>query len=275
LIERILDLTVADDPDALILDSFAGSGTTAHAVLNLNAKDGGNRRFILVECEDYADTLTAERVRRVINGYPFKGTQRETLYEKKLTWTALQKVESIMAEAKQTAQMHEGNFDSIETKVDEGTLKMVGIRKVEEHAPGLGGGFTYCTLGDPLDIDKILTGDQLPSFENIAGWLVHTAFGTTLPSVADNRGEGLDEWYVGETDTHHVWVMYRPDRAWLQSRDASLTLALAEQMAKKHDDKPHQVFAPAKFVGKAALDALKPRVEFAPLPFALYRLERS
>lgn len=56
-------------PDFIILDSFAGSGTTAHAVLNLNKADGGNRKFILVEMEDYAETITAERVRRVINGY--------------------------------------------------------------------------------------------------------------------------------------------------------------------------------------------------------------
>ena len=52
----------------IILDSFAGSGTTAHAVLNLN-KDGGNRKFILVEMEDSAENITAERVRRVMNGY--------------------------------------------------------------------------------------------------------------------------------------------------------------------------------------------------------------
>lgn len=54
--------------DAIILDSFAGSGTTAHAVLDLNKK-GGNRKFILVEMMDYADTITAERVKRVIDGY--------------------------------------------------------------------------------------------------------------------------------------------------------------------------------------------------------------
>lgn len=57
------------DKSSIILDSFAGSGTTAHAVLNLNKKDGGNRKFILVEMEDYAETITAERVKRVINGY--------------------------------------------------------------------------------------------------------------------------------------------------------------------------------------------------------------
>lgn len=57
------------DKNSIILDSFAGSGTTAHAVLNLNKKDGGNRKFILVEMEDYANDITAERVKRVSKGY--------------------------------------------------------------------------------------------------------------------------------------------------------------------------------------------------------------
>jgi adenine-specific DNA-methyltransferase len=55
--------------DSIILDSFSGSGTTAHAVLNLNKQDGGNRKFILIEMEDYANAITAERVKRVIKGY--------------------------------------------------------------------------------------------------------------------------------------------------------------------------------------------------------------
>lgn len=67
LIERVLQ--IAGDKETLILDSFAGSGTTAHAVLNMNKQDGGNRRFILVELGDYADSITAERVKRVIQGY--------------------------------------------------------------------------------------------------------------------------------------------------------------------------------------------------------------
>lgn len=67
LIERILH--IIGDKNAIILDSFAGSGTTAHAVLNMNKADGGNRKFILVEMMDYADSITAERVKRVIDGY--------------------------------------------------------------------------------------------------------------------------------------------------------------------------------------------------------------
>lgn len=67
LIQRIIDWIVR--PGEIVLDSFAGSGTTAHAVLNMNKADGGNRKFICIEMMDYANTITAERVKRVINGY--------------------------------------------------------------------------------------------------------------------------------------------------------------------------------------------------------------
>ncbi len=67
LIESLISQIVISND--IILDSFAGSGTTAHAVLNLNKKDNGNRKFILVEMEDYADDITAERVKRVMKGY--------------------------------------------------------------------------------------------------------------------------------------------------------------------------------------------------------------
>ena len=66
-IEKILQMFPKED--LFVLDSFAGSGTTAHAVLNLNKEDGGNRRFILIEMEDYADTITAEQTKRAIKGY--------------------------------------------------------------------------------------------------------------------------------------------------------------------------------------------------------------
>ncbi len=69
-VKLITDLiSLSANKDAIILDSFAGSGTTAHAVLNLNKEDSGKRKFILVEMEEYAENITAERVRRVIRGY--------------------------------------------------------------------------------------------------------------------------------------------------------------------------------------------------------------
>lgn len=67
-----------DNKNGIVLDSFAGSGTTAHAVLNLNKKDKGNRKFVLIQIDEtnkkgefvnIAETITAERVKRVIKGY--------------------------------------------------------------------------------------------------------------------------------------------------------------------------------------------------------------
>jgi len=57
---------VANKKDAIILDFFAGSGTTAHAVLELNKEDGGDRRFIICEQMKYVDTVTKKRVKKVI-----------------------------------------------------------------------------------------------------------------------------------------------------------------------------------------------------------------
>lgn len=70
IIERITNWFC--NKDSIILDSFAGSGTTAHAILNLNKLDGGNRKFICIELQSYVNTITTERVKRVIKGYADK-----------------------------------------------------------------------------------------------------------------------------------------------------------------------------------------------------------
>jgi adenine-specific DNA-methyltransferase len=70
LIKRFIYLATESEKGDLILDCTAGSGTTGQAVLELNKEDGGNRRFVLIEMEDYADRITAERIRRVIKGVP-------------------------------------------------------------------------------------------------------------------------------------------------------------------------------------------------------------
>lgn len=67
LVKQIISIICNEDD--IILDSFAGSGTTAQAVLELNREDNGHRKFILVEMMDYAENITAERVKRVIKGY--------------------------------------------------------------------------------------------------------------------------------------------------------------------------------------------------------------
>lgn len=205
-------LQIATEPGMTILDSFAGSGTTAHAVLAMNKRDSkSDRKFILVECEPYADTTTAERVRRVINGVP--------------------------------------------------TSKDKALKT------GTGGSFTYCTLGEPIDIDKILTGENLPDYQSIGSWLFHTATGEALnvKHIKEN------DYFLGESNAYCVWLIYKSSLEFLKSRDAALTLSFAEKIAQ-NKNKKHLVFAPAKYVPNKTLLPLG--VEYAPLPFALYRVEK-
>lgn len=79
LLQRVIQ--IATNPGDLILDSFAGSGTTGHAVLKQNSEDGGNRRFILVEMNDnIAQNVTAQRIRRAAESYTnSKGAMIEAL----------------------------------------------------------------------------------------------------------------------------------------------------------------------------------------------------
>ena len=270
LVEKVLSLIARKD--AVILDSFAGSGTTAHAVIAANKKDGGNRKFILVECEDYADRLTAERVRRVIYGYEFTGTQREELLRKSLTFTDLKKADKLLDQIAGIENLEGHRFDSIDKKVKDGELVVEGVRAVEERTEGLGGSFTFCTLGEAVGIDRLLRGENLPDFMALGAVLFHMATSEAFePYVAwEKEGHG----YLGESPAFHVWLIYKPELDFLKSREAALTLSKAQALVEAKPGKRHLVFAPARFVSQKLLDEAGLPVEFAPLPFALYRVER-
>lgn len=266
LVSRVLD--IASNPDAIILDSFAGSGTTAHAVLEANKRDGGNRKFILVEMEDYADKLTAERVRRVINGYDFTGTQRTELLREKLNWSKLQKADNLTEQVEKIENLHGHEYDKIKKEVKDGELIVTGEKAVKDRAEGLGGEFTYCTLGEPVDLDRILTGETLPAWDALGAVLFHMA--TSQPM--DPNGTDEAAHYLGQTDAQHLWLIYRPDLEWLKTPEAALSLPFAQRIAAEKTDKPHLVFAPARHVSQKMLDSQNIPVEFVPLPFALYRI---
>ena len=269
LVEKVISLL--EKPDAIILDSFAGSGTTAHAVLVANKRDGGNRRFILVEMEDYADRLTAERVRRVINGYDFTGIQKTELMRERLNWSKLRKARKLTDQVEKIENLYGHEYEEIKKKVKDGELIVTGENKAAERAEGLGGAFTYCTLGDPVELDKVLSGKTLPSYASIGAALFHMAINRALDPATVRE----DDFYLGATEGQHVWLIYRPDLEWLKTPEAALTLTRAKVFAATDPNKRHLVFAPARYVSQKMLAAQNIPVEFVPLPFALYRIDRS
>ncbi len=259
------------NPNGLILDSFAGSGTTAHAVLEANRRDGGNRRFILVEMEDYADRLTAERVRRVIKGYDFTGTQKTELLREKLNWRALEKADDLRHRVEAIENLHGHEYDRIRKEVSGAELIVTGEKAVAERTEGLGGEFTYYTLDEAVELDRILKGDGLPSFTALGAVLFHMA----TSQVADEAAFRPGDFHLGQWGGTMYWLIYRPDLHWLQSAEAALTLGFAQSIAKRHPDNQHVVFAPARHASRRMLEQKGLKVEFAPLPFALYRVERG
>lgn len=268
-LEQVIQtIQLSVEKDGTVLDSFAGSGTTAHAVLEANKRDAGSRRFILVECEDYADTLTAERVRRVIKGYPYTGTQREELHRENITWSTFEKrQQKVLEHIASIENLHGHEYDKIKKQIKEGVLTVTGERKVMKAAPGLGGSFTYCTLGEPIDIESLLTGEGLPSFEALARYVFYTATGQSLEKVGKPASDG----FIGETDLFRVHLFYQPGREWLRSNDAALN---AERMAAiekgNTSGKRAIVFAVAKFMSQKELTAR--RIEFCQLPYAVHRI---
>jgi len=196
------------DDDSIILDSFSGSGTTAHAVLSLNKEDGGNRKFILVECEDYADKITAERVRRIIKGV--KNAKDDNIKE------------------------------------------------------GLGGSFSYFALGDTIEMEGILRGKKLPSYEELARYVFYTATGEEFdPTKIDEKKN-----YIGSSKDYDVYLFYKPDIEYLKS--TALNLDRADSLGPLKTKK-RLVFAPTKYLDTETM--LEKRIEFCQLPFEIYRLK--
>ena len=269
LIQRVLEL--ATKPNSLILDSFAGSGTTAHAVLEANKRDNGSRRFILVEMEDYADTLTAERVRRIINGYDFQGTQRTELLRERLSWRAITHAADLTHSVQAIENLHGHEYDRITKQVKDADLIVTGEKSIASRTEGLGGAFTYCTLGPAIELDRLLTGETLPAYEALAAVLFHMATAQAFDPAAIDQSR----YFIGQTASQSVWLIYHPDLDWLKSPDAALTLTRARDFAGTAPEKRHLVIAPARYVSQKMLADNNIPVDFVPLPFALYRIDRT
>ncbi len=206
-------LEIIRSKDAIILDSFAGSGTTAHAVLALNKEDGGNRKFILVECEDYADNITAERVRRVINGVP--GARAQSLRE------------------------------------------------------GLGGSFTYCTLGEPIDVEGMLKGEALPEYPALAAYLLHITAGISAGQAVLERQDGDGLYY--QDDKTAYYLLYQPDLDYLSGNEAMLDEQRARRIrdANRPEGRKAIVFGAGKYIGQRELTDMG--ITFCQLPYEIHR----
>jgi adenine-specific DNA-methyltransferase len=151
LIDRILEIAV--EPGDIVMDCFAGSGTTAHSVLKANAKDGGDRKFILLEQDKGIVITTQERVQKAISGYNYVGKKTERIYEKKLTAQTLKRVAEHYADAKNVYDEAKatGNYTTVhQPTVKDNCIVVEADTQYDGYRDGLGGSFDFMELGAPI-----------------------------------------------------------------------------------------------------------------------------
>ena len=142
----ILDiLRIATKRNSVVLDFFAGSGTTGHAVSLLNKEDGGDRRFILCTNNEngIAQDVCLPRIKAVINGYKYTGEEKESLLDKKIKVRQLQHMHLIADDIAKLKEQHSGDYDRFETKIEDNSIRLYGIKKYNGKKEGLGGNLKY------------------------------------------------------------------------------------------------------------------------------------
>lgn len=137
---------------------------------------------------------------------------------------------------------------------------------MKDKVPGLGGSFTYCALGAPIEIESLPTGENLPSFEALARYVFYTATGQSLDAVAKPRADG----FIGETELFRLHLFYKPDKEWLRGNEAALDAPKVDAVALSQGGKRSIIFAVAKFMSQKELS--KKRIDFCQLPYAVHRI---
>ena len=198
------------DKDCAVIDFFAGSGTTLHAVLSQNERDGGRRQCILCTNneEGICDDVTYPRIDRVISGYTSKGKVAVELFREKMTLTKLRQANKVLAQVKKIREEAKGKYTAVKAEVKEGDVVVMGELQKSEKVPGLGGSLKYYRTAfvgkhgckDALDEDR----DELAAN---AGTMLALAEGTLDEVNVPKRAEGYWRHY-SDGEHRHTLVYY-------------------------------------------------------------------
>lgn len=131
--------------DAKILDFFAGSGTTAQAVLELNEKDGGHRSFILCTNNEnnICQQVTYRRIKNVISGYEYDGKRKDVLFTKKITMKCLKDSDNLLDKINDTIEENKNRYDNIKTTIKDGNVIVFGEQICNEKVEGIPANLKY------------------------------------------------------------------------------------------------------------------------------------
>lgn len=198
------------DKNCSVIDFFAGSGTTLHAVLSQNERDGGRRQCILCTNneEGICDNVTYPRISKAISGYTSQGKVTVELFREKMTLSKLKRAERVLAKVKKTREEAKGKYSSVKAEMKDGDVVVTGELKKSEMVPGLGGTLKYYRTAfvgkhgcaDALDEDR----DELAAN---AGTMLALAEGTLDEASVPKKANGFWRHYTN-CSHRHTFVYY-------------------------------------------------------------------
>jgi adenine-specific DNA-methyltransferase len=207
-VKECLETVTSKRKNAIILDYFAGSGTTAHAVMDMNRDDRGNRQFIMCTNNEnkICEEITYPRIERVINGYSFNGKDKQCLYEQKITATSFKKAGDVLSEIEFIKLENEKKFDKFETEIEDNYIKLFGVKDIKGKKEGLGGSLKYYKTAfiGKNNILKVTDEDKI-ELAHQAGDLLALAE-NTLYKVKENKF-----WQLYKNGERHTAVYFREE----------------------------------------------------------------
>ena len=204
LIEKIIWLW-SIKKDAIVLDSFAWSWTTAHAVLNLNKQDWGNRKFILIELWDYAEKITAERIKRVINWYEYEAKEVEEIACESLTLSKIKNGAELIEEFETIKETNKEEYDKVSIKVEEKSLKVIWEKNIKWFKEGIWWWFDFYELWDPLFINNEYLNEEV-WIDVLRDYIRYTETKSEIQNV-----ESENKYYLGTQFNTDYYFYYKKD----------------------------------------------------------------
>ena len=198
-------ISLSNKQDALVVDFFAGSGTTGHAILKLNKEDGGERRFILATNNEnnIAEEITFERIKKVINGYKTSSKSSDLLYEYKFTVSKLNKADEVLQNVEKVIAENKDKYDTITKTMKDNTLRVQGEYKKNSMVMGIPANIKYFKtdfIPRSADEDHSLTDDLLNHIKEMAELEFGVDLDTSLNIKMVMDEDELDEFFEEETN---------------------------------------------------------------------------
>ena len=203
-VKECLEATCKNNPNAIILDFFSGSGTTGHAVLEMNKEDGGNRQFILCTNNENSicEKVTHPRIKNVIKGYEYNGTEKNTLFQEKININLFKSGQDFIEKIKAYKLKHKKQYDSFKNEFENKVFKLIGVKNIKDKKEGLGGNLRYFKT-DFINYNSFITDSlKMKITKNATEMLCIKE--NAFEKIKDNKG-----FKIFKSNKHYVGIIFK------------------------------------------------------------------